>query len=321
MSWGSDNEEMIEVERADQVEIENEIENDVQEPILDEDDRESYLSAVLNIRLDFVKTLRSSRIAGKYADKLERSFEEEACMVQRLQLEVEHLKGVQVGMEMVAAARSGGPFQQGSGEASKQRTVVVEEPKYFGSLFSEGAAQAPAGSRGVDRGSVAMPAAAVHGTDHSRGQHALLIYPKKSGFSAGVVLKENFDPVSLNLGAVSRAVRGGGVAAELQTPEKVVALQNAIEGHAQVKDLLLARPPARYKPQVKIFGVDQALGHGDSLDKLKMQNSLQFADEEVKLRMGFQERFTGNCTWSLDVSPRMSQILLGRGMVNLGWTR
>lgn len=72
---------MSEVEHIEQVELKNEIENAIEGPVLNEDDRESYLLVVLNIRLDFVKTLRSSRIAGKYAEKLERNYEGVASMV------------------------------------------------------------------------------------------------------------------------------------------------------------------------------------------------------------------------------------------------
>lgn len=48
------------MEHIEQVELKNEIENAIEGPVLNEDDRESYLLVVLNIRLDFVKTLRSS---------------------------------------------------------------------------------------------------------------------------------------------------------------------------------------------------------------------------------------------------------------------
>lgn len=120
-----------------------------------------------------------------------------------------------MGMEIAAVARSADPVQNGGGAAPKTGTVGVEEPKSFASLFSGGAAAAPAGARVGNQASPdAGPAHA--GSEHSRGQHALLIYPKKTGLSAGLVLKENFDLVSLNLGAVSlRAIRGGGVAAKL----------------------------------------------------------------------------------------------------------
>lgn len=52
-----------------------------------------------------------------------------------------------------------------------------------------------------------------------------------------------------------------------------------------------------------------------------MWNELEFKDDEVQIRICFQERFPGNCAWCLKVSPHMSKILLGRPMVSMSGTR
>lgn len=55
------------MEHIELVEPENENENAVEESVVNDDDRKSYLVAVLNNCFDFVKTLHSSMIGGKYA--------------------------------------------------------------------------------------------------------------------------------------------------------------------------------------------------------------------------------------------------------------
>lgn len=49
------------------------------------------------------------------------------------------------------------------------------------------------------------------------------------------------------------------------------------------------------------------------LEKMKMQNELEFEVDEVEIRMRFQERLAGSCTRSLEVGPASPRSLLGAG--------
>lgn len=248
-----ENEEMSQVKHAEVVESENDNGNAFEDSVLNDDDQKSYTAAVFNIRLYFLRNLRSSMIAGKYFEKLQNPLEGAAVTLQRLQLEVEDFKDVQVDIEC-AEVLPGSPAQGGSTGGSLRgwchcRSQSLSPPYSVWGLLRRLLALVWWTSTG------AGPASA--GYELSRSEYALLIYPKKNGLSAVSLSKKNLYPVSLNLGAVSRRpIRSDGVVAELVSRETVEALKLLL---TVTRDLFTAHPPVHFRTWVRVFEVDSAV--------------------------------------------------------------
>lgn len=143
------------------------------------------------------------------------------------------------------------------------------------------------------------------------------------GHNATEILRRHVDPAELNVGSVTlHALRNGGAAINVEDTQKVLEFKQVIENHPSLKDFIDAKLPFRFKPQVKIFGIDPDVTRNLLASKLRQQNSLEFEDEEFVVRSGFLEnQNTGIWVASVDVSPGLHKALLAKEKVTLGWTK
>lgn len=152
---------------------------------------------------------------------------------------------------------------------------------------------------------------------------SLLIYPKVQGHNASEILRRHLDPAELNLGSITlHPLRNGGAVANVEDSQKVQKFKEIIEDHAALKELVDTKLPFRFKPQVKIYGIDPDVTRNLLAAKLRSQNGLEFADEDFIVRSGFLENAnTGIWVASVDVSPSLHKVLLEKEKLLLGWTR
>lgn len=150
----------------------------------------------------------------------------------------------------------------------------------------------------------------------------LMVYPRLQGHQAVDILRRNLDPVEINLGPISLlSTRNGGAVIKLDGPDKVTKFKDVTDSHSELKTLLEAKSPIRFKPQLKIFGIDSEVTRTVLADRICRQNAVEFADDEFNIRNGFLEnRESGIWVACLDVSPSLHRALLAKKKLMIGWT-
>ncbi|CAN8026640.1 unnamed protein product, partial [Ixodes persulcatus] len=153
-------------------------------------------------------------------------------------------------------------------------------------------------------------------------RETLLVFGKTPEVNTWRAITSNFNPVELNIQNVSiRNIRSKGVCIQASNKEGLDRLKEAIEENVTSKEILTPKFPIRFRPQIRITGVDPSVTRENVIQKLKGPNELELTEEQVTVRSVFQDRYSGTSTMTLEVEASLFKTLKKKKFVHLGWTR
>ncbi|GBN11688.1 hypothetical protein AVEN_184844-1 [Araneus ventricosus] len=154
-------------------------------------------------------------------------------------------------------------------------------------------------------------------------KHVSLVFAKDTATSPEEVketLLKSLAPSKIKVGVRNvRKLTKGGVAVECSSPKDIEALIKEINSNGQTSNLFEARKPAKRKPRVIIYDVDQGLAKEELAKTIAGQNDLP--EENFKLLFHLKIRNAGKCHWVLEADPKSFHKIRRTKKMYVEWQR
>lgn len=164
-------------------------------------------------------------------------------------------------------------------------------------------------------------------------KHEIMLKPKDKKTSSTdikTLLRDKIDPSTLKVGIIStRQTRSGGLTVQVDTETSKQILVQAIDDCCDLKDKISAEEIKKLLPRQKVEDVPKDMTDDELIEVMYHRN------DEIQSHYKDIQNFKENCVVKyrhakknkesdsvvIEVSPGLRKILLGKGYVNLQWTR